>query len=249
MKRLLLASVSMIAIIAASPGQAKDRPRPAQAMPFNWTGCYIGGHAGYGWGSKTFTDNMPGYLVSPFGGAVAPSVSDGINGILGGGQLGCNYQISANWVLGLEGEISAADISGGVTSPYPDNPAFHAKTDWIGAVTGRFGYAWDHALIYVKGGAAWAEDQYSYGSSYLGSYSASETRGGWTIGAGLEWAFANDWSAKIEYDYYDFGSRDLIFAYGGGAVVSYGPQLENVKQQIEAIKIGINYRFWTSAVP
>jgi outer membrane immunogenic protein len=109
------------------------------------------------------------------------------------------------------------------------------------SATGRLGYAADHWLLYAKGGPAWAHDKYS-ASQYNGAlnYTASETRSGWTLGGGLEWAFANDWSAKLEYAYYDFGSRTVGF-------VGSGNNGELIDQRIHAVKVGINYHFWPGA--
>ena len=244
MKRLLLASVSVFALIATSPAHAADLPATmprkappiAPAPPFSWTGCYIGGNVGYGWGRKTFSDVLPdGVLVGDFDPSVSLPVDTG--GFLGGGQLGCNYQFAPAWVAGIEGDVSAANISGSGTTPAFDLP-LNAKTDWIASVTVRVGYTWDRWLAYAKGGAAWADDKYN--ATYGGTYDASETRSGWTVGAGLEWAFANNWSARLEYDYYDFGTRNVTFTSPSDS------STESVKQQIQAVKFGINYRFGAS---
>jgi outer membrane immunogenic protein len=245
MKRLLLTTVSVLALISARPGLAADLPTrmPVKAAPapvrvFSWTGCYLGGHVGWGWGRKTFTDTPDGFLVSDLVGSMS-SVDVDTNGFLGGGQVGCDYQFATNWVVGVEGNFSWADISGSATFPNIalDFSTFHAKTDWLASGTGRLGYAWDRWLVYAKGGAAWAHDKYTV--DYLGTWAASETRSGWTVGGGLEWAFADNWSAKLEYQFYDFGSKDVTFI---NAATS-GSGVENVKQQIQTVKLGLNYRF------
>jgi outer membrane immunogenic protein len=168
---------------------------------------------------------------------------------LGGGQIGWNYQFTPVWVIGIEGDIYWAHVSGSVTSPFAPNTVFNAKTDWIASATARVGYSWDRLLTYVKGGPAWAHDEYSATNSGV-TWNASETRIGWTIGAGLEWAFAGSWSARLEYDFYDFGGRDLTFVpaslstgISGAAEVVVGNENEHVKQQIQAIIFGVNYRF------
>src|SRR5262249_56397226 len=96
--------------------------------------------------------------------ALAPgiSVSGDTSGVIGGGQLGCNYQFAPNWVIGIEGDGSAADIKGDATATVLGiTGTAHARTDWIASATGRVGWAADHWLIYAKGGAAWAGDNYS----------------------------------------------------------------------------------------
>ncbi len=252
MKRLLLTTVSALALISARPGLAADLPTrmpvkaaPAPARMFSWTGCYLGGHVGWGWGRKTFTDTSQGDLTALVG---LPSVNFDTNGFLGGGQVGCDYQFAQNWVIGVEGSFSWADIHGSAALPsiFPDTLTFQAKTDWMASTTGRLGYTWDRWLVYAKGGVAWAHDKYNAVSAtgYVGSWAASETRSGWTVGGGLEWAFADNWSAKLEYQYYDFGSRDVAFVGGAGAALSFlNPSIETVKQQIQTVTVGVNYRF------
>jgi outer membrane immunogenic protein len=248
-KKTLLASVSIVALLLARPSLAADLSKrmpvkaPPMAVPppvFSWTGCYIGGHIGGGWGRKTITDTPDSLLVAFSSFESVKSVEDNTSGFLGGGQVGCNYQFAVPWVIGIEGDISAANLRGNVTSPFSPHSVFSIKTNWLASVTPRLGYAWDRWLLYVKGGVAWDHDSYS--AQYLGTYTASETPSGWTIGAGLEWAFADNWSAKFEYDYYDFGSKNVTFNNPNfGPPV--GTQVETVKQTIQAVKFGINYRF------
>jgi outer membrane immunogenic protein len=240
MRKLLLLNASVVALVVASPALAADiSPRmPTKAPPlsrvFSWTGCYIGAHVGGAWGSKDFRD-VPG-IGGLVDGTGINTLHDNVNGVLGGGQLGCDYQFASNWVIGIEGQIAGADISGDVTNPFGLASPFHAKTEWLANVTGRLGYTWDRALLYVKGGGGWAGDKYSavYGSTYFGS----ETRSGWTLGGGLEWAFGNGWSAKVEYLHYDLGSRTIQFATSAGATSP-----EFVKQRIDSITFGLNWRF------
>lgn len=230
MKKLLLSTVSVVALVAAEPTLGAPRAAPPV---FNWTGCYIGAHAGGGWARNVLTDTGSGFLVSSTG---PVSIQDNSSGFLGGGQIGCNYQFAPMWVTGIEVDVSAANISGDVTSPFKSpNSLWTVKTDWLASATGRFGYSWDHWLAYAKGGAAWAHDKYA--ATYGATYTGDETRIGWTIGGGLEWAFMDNWSAKLEYDYFDFGSKDVNLSIPGLVVP------ENNKQQIHAVKFGINYRF------
>ena len=246
MKRLLLTTVSALALISARPGFAADLPTrmPVKAapaplpalLPAFWSGCYLGGHLGWGWGSKTFADTPNGVLADFLLGQ--SSVDVDTDGFLGGGQIGCDYQFATSWVIGLEGNFSWANIKGSSSPPaFIGTETFDAKTNWLASVTGRLGYGWDRWLLYAKGGVAWANDKYNI-TNYLGTWATSETRTGWTVGGGLEWAFANNWSAKLEYQFYDFGNRDLTFASAG-----FGNEVENVKQQIQTVKLGLNFRF------
>jgi outer membrane immunogenic protein len=229
MRRGLLAAVGLMsatmlsgAALAADIARPMYKAPPAGVMPvaYDWTGFYIGGHVGYGWADKSWTDS--------FGIVTAGHESDGF---LGGGQVGFNYQIN-QFVFGVEGDISWANLSGGAsTGPFNVN----ANVDWTSTLTGRVGLAFDRWLVYGKGGVAWAGDRYST-NTYTFPLTAeiSDTRWGWTAGAGVEYAFAPQWSAKLEYNYMDFGTRSYAFAPGIST---------DIDQQIHAVKFGINYKF------
>ncbi len=254
MKRLLLASTALMfagsALAADLPaGVPVKAPIVAPIPYFSWTGCYVGGHVGYGWGRKSFSDPN-GFNFAPPG----VTIDDDTRGFLGGGQVGCNYQFAPNWVVGFEGDVSWANIKGDLTSdPFfsGKNQTVSAKTDWLATATGRVGYTWDRWLLYAKGGAAWAHDKYNihFPAFFIfpaTDFAATETRLGWTVGAGIEWAFADNWSAKIEFDHYDFGSRriDLVDPTPFG-----GTFPGDIKQRIETVKFGINYRFGVAPAP
>lgn len=183
------------------------------------------------------------------------SIDVDTDGFLGGGQVGCDYQFDPRWVIGVEGQFSWADISGGKpgartpNSPFSSSSAtFNAKTDWLASATARIGYALDPRwLLYVKGGAAWEHDKYNVQTLVLTlgvptseTYVASETRVGWTVGGGVEWAFAYHWSTKLEYQFHDFGTKELTFvrSRAGGF-----DRFVNVEPQIHTLKLGVNYRF------
>ena len=123
-----------------------------------------------------------------------------------------------------------------------------SKADWISTLTARIGFVADRALFYVKGGAAWTEASHSDGgtawftdvdgtisSSYYARHSHNRT--GWTIGAGVEYAFAPNWTMFLEYDYYDFGDKNVVLDFGDG-IATY-----KVDTDVSAVKIGVNYRF------
>jgi outer membrane immunogenic protein len=263
MKKLLLASTAILCSGAAMASDLPPRVSSKAAMayaaapaPFSWTGCYAGAHAGAGWSRTKYSDPTGIGLVSilPAGGEV------GINsgaGFVGGGQLGCDYQFANNWVVGLAGDFSFTSINGQVDDPFftgkGGNPAtMRARTEELGSVTGRIGYAWDRYLVYGKGGIAWANNKYNLDNlgssngpfcgpilSFTGcNAAASDTHVGWTAGVGFEWAFAGPWSMLLEYDHYGFGNRTLTFADQDGHTFPLG-----VKQDIDVVKVGINYRF------
>ena len=245
MKKLMLATT---ALIVAGPGLAADLPArmPYKAPPppavayFSWTGCYIGGHVGGGWGHKSFDDEVVFHRAL---GTVINHANGGVDysGWLGGGQGGCQWQITSV-VFGVEGDGSWTNLQSTVTDPLLLRD-FSAKIDVIYDVTARLGWAWDRWLIYAKGGGAWAQVAVANPS-----FSDRITRNGWVIGGGIEWAFWESWSAKLEYLHYDFGGR--TFAFNGVLAGVPFDFTSGVQQRIDTVKFGINWRFypWESPV-
>lgn len=224
MKKLALALASATALISA-PALAADLGRMpvrapvayAPAPGFNWSGCYLGVHGGGGWGDKRWAG---------FG-------SHDISGGMAGGQIGCDWQ-TGTFVFGVEGSASWADLTGShveVGTGLNDR----SRVDFLGTVTGRVGWAWDRTLLYVKGGAAVADDEYRTTTAAGALFNrADHSRWGWLVGAGVEWAFAPSWSAKLEYNFMDFGRENVNFT--GGFTTA-------IDQQVHVVKAGINYRF------
>jgi|EndMetStandDraft_5_1072996.scaffolds.fasta_scaffold166754_2 outer membrane immunogenic protein len=231
MRKSLLLGAAYVAL-ATAPAFAADLPArgpvkaPAMLPPvFSWTGCYVGVHVG--------------------GAFVADSDAD-TAGVIGGAQLGCNYQFAPNFVLGIEGDFSGSSLKddASVAAAGVGTATASLKTDWFASVTGRLGYSVDQLLFYGKGGVAFAHTKFDLNGVALGvpfSASADETFTGWTVGAGIEWAFAPNWSTKIEYDYYDF--RDQDFTVTGVAAGLAGAATGTVDAKFHLIKAGVNYRF------
>jgi opacity protein-like surface antigen len=220
----------------------KALPLKAPPLPlFTWTGCYAGFQGAGAWGTKDLTDTTG--VVAASTGFTSASLS--INGYLLGGQLGCDDQFGSNWVVGIEGALAGGDVSAstGVAQPFGipgDTATYKETTDYLSSVTGRVGYAWDRWLGYVKGGAAMAGDKYDAVGVFQGTpygFEGLETRLGWTAGVGLEWAFWDDWSVKLEYDYYGFGQRNVTFIDPN----SGNSGLEQIKQSIQTVKLGLNF--------
>lgn len=217
----LAAATVALGVTAASAADLGQRPvykaQPAPVAIYNWSGFYIGGHAGYAWGREGITDNITGVTA-----ATDPS------GFLAGAQVGYNWQVG-QWVFGIEGDWSWTNADGSAAIP---GAIVTSEHNWYSTLTGRVGYAVDNTLWYVKGGAAWAETDFS-----IAGIGVSETRNGWTIGGGLEYGFTPNWSAKLEYNYLDFG-KDSIAA-------PIGVQADT---QVHLFKAGLNYRFdWGKA--
>ncbi len=238
MKKILLAGLAL-SVLGALPAAAADlSTQPIYKAPtitpsyYNWTGFYVGGHVGGAWSDKDWTQTFPAA-------ALGNGASFHADGFIGGGQIGYNWQ-AGSWVFGLEADASWSGQSGsGIQSPLA---AWTSSTDvnWFGTVTGRVGYAWDRVLIYGKGGVALANEDYSQTFGGLPVSSTSSNAVGWTVGAGVEYALSNNWSAKIEYNYMDFGKRNIGFSNPGT------PQPTNafdIDQTMQVVKFGVNYRF------
>ena len=246
MQRLATA-IAAIALIGA-PAFAADmavKAPPPPAPVYSWTGCYIGGNVGYGWGRNQVTDflTLPGFNVG----------SDTGTGVVGGGQIGCDYQ-AANWVFGVQGMFDGSGVTGSLV-PNGANSAFNPlgftsnerlgfKNEWFATLTARIGYVVQpQTLLYLKGGAAWAHNAYSDNDPTIPVFgNGSANPSGWTIGGGLEYAFLPNWSLFVEYNFIDFGSRNVTIVYNpaDGFTNPYG---YNEKQNLQTVLVGLNYRF------
>jgi outer membrane immunogenic protein len=226
MKKLLFGVAAVISL--AGPVMAADIPArtytkapvytPPQAI-YNWTGFYVGGHIGGAWAGDNGLSGNGGRF-------------------LGGVQGGYDYQFATNWVVGAEAQYSWLTNSNGSVA-FPGTGLITSRNDQIGSVTGRFGYTWGPALLYAKGGYAW-RDNPNIGVSVAGTPAAFTTDGnhkdGWTVGAGLEYMFAPNWSAKAEYQYYNFGNT--TFTSGPAPIVG-----TRHRDDDQTVKVGVNYRF------
>jgi outer membrane immunogenic protein len=241
MKKFLLAGVAFSALVAA-PALAADipvrRPAPVYRAPvvtyYSWTGCYIGGHAGSMWVQKDWSVNA----ADPFFFAGQSFGSHDANGWLGGAQAGCNYQVGS-WVFGLQGDYAWTDASA-TSADLLNGPGstIGSKVKGLGSITGRVGYAWDRVLGYVKGGGAWERDEYTMTAPGIIA-TGSDTRSGWTVGIGAEYAFTYNFTGFIEYDYYGFGTKAHTFNTQFGGLWD----IADIKENKSVLKIGVNWKF------
>jgi outer membrane immunogenic protein len=233
---LLAVAFSLGFAQAASAADMPVKARPMAPVPvaFSWTGCYVGGNVGDLWGRKDWYDSITGIY----------DVRNEPTGFLGGGHVGCNYQTGA-WVFGIQGDYdwtnASATNTAFATSTFPVGQQLRSSVRGLASVTGRVGYSWDRFLVYGKGGAAWVRDNYyTFTPAGVPSSTASETRSGWTVGVGGEYAFAPNWSAFVEYDYYGFGTRTVPFNFVATGAFSFN---EDIRQSINVVKVGVNWRF------
>jgi len=216
-----LAAVMLVSMSAVSEaadvgrGPAYRPPPPALPLIYNWTGFYVGGHLGVGW------------------------ADGGSSGVLGGGQVGFNYQINPQWVFGVEADIAGTTIKDTVNASFVFPGAIAttsatASLDWVSTLAGRVGYAFDRWLVYGKVGSAWAHASASISSSVImpgvGGIGVggtiNQTVSGLVLGVGTEYALWGNLSGKIEYNVMDFGDNN--------------PFADN---KFQVFKAGLNYRF------
>ncbi|MBS9478606.1 outer membrane protein [Ancylobacter radicis] len=214
MKKIISSGVAAAALFVAVPAFAADLQQPyptkapvVAAVPvFSWTGFYLGANAGYAWGS---------------GEGAADALGMDPDGFAGGGQIGYNIQLDNNIVLGVEADIQGSSLK---------DSAFgvEQKMDYFGTVRARLGYAFDNVMPYVTGGWAWGHNEVT--NDFTG-VSSSNTLSGWTIGGGVEYAFANNWTVKAEYLYMDLG-EDYYDSIGADSGLT-----------ANIVRAGINYKF------
>lgn len=245
MKKFWFGAVGLAALGLAAPASAADlAPRPYVKAPpapvaavYDWTGFYIGINGGGGSAHKCWD------FVTPVTGAlVAEGCHDATGGTIGG-QIGYRWQM-ASWVFGVEGQGNWADFSGSNISTFVPTDRDRSRIDAFGLLTGQVGYAWNNVLFYVKGGAAVVGDKYDAFDVPTGTLlaSASETRWGGTVGAGLEFGFAPNWSVGVEYDHLFMGSRNITFN-----PVAFGT--EHISQDVDIGLLRLNYRFGGFGAP
>lgn len=241
MRKFLLGTALLMALV--SPAIAADMRTPVYKVPppvvpaWSWTGCYVGGHAGGLWAEqKEWIVRTPGgdFFGQSLGGHDADSWVAGV-------QAGCDYQFAGGFVIGIQGDYAWTDAEGSHDSARELGVAYHSKVRSLATATGRIGYAWDRFLGYVKGGGAWERDDYWATTIVVGTaYTARETRSGWTIGVGGEYAFTNFLSGFVEYSYYDFGTREIGFT---PQLAGLRPAFVDIKETKSVVRAGFNFRF------
>ncbi len=225
-RTLAAASVSLIAVSAQAADLPSSKMSPAAPifLAYNWTGFYVGLQGGYQWGRNRHT----------IAGAVVDGVSYDPKGWMFGGHVGYNVQVN-QLVFGFEGDVEWTNTR--ATGAYPGAAApfsHRTRIDWQGSLRGRFGFAFDRALIYLTGGAAFANIKHNINSAPNINY--SDTRFGWTIGAGLEYALTNNITARGEYRYTDYGRSSNTVAVP--AALSFRDRVST-----HAVRLGVSYKF------
>jgi outer membrane immunogenic protein len=213
-------------------------PAWAQA-PTSWTGFYVGGHLGYGWARQSWTQ-----IDNNQGNALDRSIADGSGDrVLGGLQAGYNQQYGA-WVLGVEGDWSWTRAEGCAGLVIFFGYSNCSQAQWYATIAGRAGYVFDRTLVYAKGGVAFTRQRHfaNFGST-PDTTTTSQTATGWLIGGGLEVAVDRNWTARIEYNYLDFGTDNVRLNYLATGTSPGLIEHWDARNQVHAVKFGINYLF------
>jgi outer membrane immunogenic protein len=253
MKQTLLGMAALGVVVATGSAFAADIAAPIYKAPvmaptaYSWTGCYVGIEGGGAWGSSR---HVGAGLPAPAALGVPITNSFDLSGGLLGGTVGCNYQVGS-WVFGIEDDFSWTNKKGGASDIPPFNTVARSETNekWLDTLRGRLGFAWDRALIYGTGGAAFADTGVKICNPAVGfCVSDSQTRTGWVAGAGIEYAVWDNLSVKIEYLHADFGTGRYVdppvTGPGGGTVVT-----RNVSLSDDIVRVGLNWRFnWAPVV-
>jgi outer membrane immunogenic protein len=244
MRRVVALPLLFMAVAASAadlPPPPVYPPPPVVVLPL-WSGFYLGGNIGGGWADLPANFSTTGALAGSFG-----SANNYLAGVVGGGQLGYNWQSGA-LVYGAETDFQATSLRSNVSATclialcgVPLSARLDQKAPWFGTVRGRFGYALDSWMVYATGGYAYGRLQ-TNGSATVGGatghFSEDTTRNGWTVGGGVELAVARNWSIRAEYLFADLGSTSTNWTVPGGPHVS---DQSNFKMNV--VRTGVNYRF------
>ena len=235
MHRILLGIAA--AALAAIPALAADMPASIGSGPImmppaaNWTTCYFGGNGGWGRDTHHYTS--------------AGGLNEGrtnADGVVAGGQVGCDVQVTSYLVIGAQGLMDWADANGSNASSVTPANVFHTNARWFATAAGRLGIAVVPALlVYGKGGFGWVGEHNTFTSSGVLTNNNTNDRifAGIDAGGGVEWKMNPNWSLWVEYDRMFSHTDRLVFSGIGGAASFQ----ETVRRDFEKVLFGINYRF------
>lgn len=249
MKKLLVASIAAAAFCSA-PALAADLPvkaPPIAAAPlFNWTGCYIGANTGDAWAHKTTTqtDLIHGGISTPLNDLLGSTTA---SGWAYGGQIGCDYQVNNIWVVGIRGMWDGSNMRG--SNQWPASAGINSnnyKIDSFGTAVAKIGVLLSPAVeVYGVAGVATVHDNLTFTNPTTGEFATGDqTRTGWDVGVGATLLLTRNWDLFVEYDHMGFGTKNItlngVGTGTGGAGSTHGA---NVKQSVDKVLVGIDYRF------
>jgi outer membrane immunogenic protein len=232
----LAGGAALAADLPSEKGPPVYAPPPPPPPAFTWSGVYIGGQVGYGFGTSGAYDDTLG-----------PLGTFNTSGVVGGAHIGYNYQIS-QLVFGLEGDVNGSTEGGSYLDPVSGTNTITTHKNYDASIRGRIGYAWDRVLIYATGGGAYGDFRTSFSNAtpaFDGDYDSGHF--GWTVGGGIEYAIDNNWSVRAEYRYTDYGR---IYDYSP-TVYGTGPGGDTISQHLRdnRVQVGFSYKFDLFAPP
>ncbi|HUI22652.1 MAG TPA: outer membrane beta-barrel protein [Methylocella sp.] len=270
-RKIFLASAGAIVLSGSAALAAEPAPTPPPPAPaFTWTGIYAGGQIGYAWTTgNNYWNGYDPYFFAVTGSPayINTSLYNNPNGVIGGANVGYNYQFnqltwfsSSGIVLGIEGSVDGTSLSNTGVAAFPDGTlaTVHSNSDVQGGIRGRLGIAWDRLLIYATGGVTWggfntnvtiANAGLSNGGFplFASGSGVSTTRTAGTVGGGIQYAVTNNWSVRAEYRYTDWGTINQgnfgAFAVPG---VYFNGQRTLYQNQVQ---VGFDYKFDLWAPP
>jgi outer membrane immunogenic protein len=256
------ALAALLAMLGAASAAAADMPARgwtkapvAGDSTYNWGGWYVGGNAGGAWGhsdsASAFVNGTAPIANQQAVSAASPGVRP--DGFTAGGQVGYNYQVD-RWLFGVEADANYFRLnqSQRATGGFPVGVGSFSDTnsvttDWLVTLRPRVGYAVNQTLFYATGGLALTEVK--YGATFADTTGQNEAAGfsrtiaGWTAGAGVEHAFTNNWSAKVEYLYSDFGKQSASGQVFAGQAPTATIVTHDVDLKTNTVRGGLNYHF------
>jgi outer membrane immunogenic protein len=244
MKKFLLGVIGLMALGMSAPAMAADLPaQPYAKAPvlipayYDWSGFYTGVNGGWGSSRKCWN------TIDQTGAFIANEGCHNATGGIAGGQIGYRWGFGPSWIIGVEGQGDWSGLRGSNQSIATPNQTNSSKVDAFGTWTGQIGYAFNTALLYVKGGAAATDDRFAVsntvGSTVIGTL-GNQTRWGGTAGAGVEFTFAPNWSAAVEYDHLFMGTKAATFAT---PVTNGLLQSDSIRQDVDLVTVRVNYRW------
>jgi opacity protein-like surface antigen len=256
MRGFPIAAVLAAGIACSATARAADiggAPPPllSPTPVYNWNGFYIGGHVGYATETSSITETAPDTTF-------VESVSPTAKSIMGGAQLGFNWLIVPHIVIGFEWDVSGASLKPAATTAFGGGGlvGWTDSIDLFGTARARFGYAFDNWMIYGTGGFAWARESLTRTQQVAGptspplnaSFSAHTLKTGWSAGAGIEWGFAPNWNARLEYLYISLDPDNFSYATPSPLVTRTFNITESFTMQ--TVRVGVNYKFdWGPNAP
>lgn len=203
---------------------------PVAETPFTWAGAYFGAAVGYGWGSTSHE-----YIGGPGDGA--PSGNSDPDGVLGGVYAGYNFQWEG-LVVGVEGDIEAADLSGSYSNANGITSTGSADMTWDASIRARIGAAFGRSLLYATGGVAFAGYDFEGGPLPKPACCGySDTLTGWTVGGGWDFAITSRWITRVEYRYTDYGSTS------GKLKPTFPGTKMRTENTTSVVRLGVAYKF------